>query len=240
MTLWFEDTISGRWFLATNAKYITDYLRHLEKDLNDRLTEMKVVSLNHFYDMVDLPRVPFGDDVGWVFNPWIHVNISESSYSFDAGSLMPKFTLHFNPEPEPWENFRNPCNVSIPRRNGKTLRAEAIKHIFAEYGLENRKENNMTSKSDIPCILIGKKGDPRGVRTVELKIKNVIFNNPATIVFWSDDTKTVVKAGPNDAFDPEKGLAMAISKKMLGNNYTAYGRFKKWLPKEYNNAASEK
>ena len=70
--------------------------------------------------------------------------------------------------------------------------------------------------------------------------KNVIFNNPATIVFWSDGTKTVVKAGPNDIFDPEKGLAMAISKKMLGNNYKAYGRFKKWLPKEYNNAASEK
>lgn len=62
-------------------------------------------------------------------------------------------------------------------------------------------------------------------------IKNVIFNPPATIVFWSDGTKTVVKA-KNEDFDPEKGLAMAISKKMLGNNGSYYNVFKKWLPKE--------
>lgn len=62
-------------------------------------------------------------------------------------------------------------------------------------------------------------------------IKNVIFNPPATIVFWNDGTKTVVKA-KNEDFDPEKGLAMAISKKMLGNNGNYYEVFKKWLPKE--------
>ena len=61
-------------------------------------------------------------------------------------------------------------------------------------------------------------------------IKNVIFNPPATIVFWRDGTKTVVKA-KNEDFDPEKGLAMAISKKMLGNNGNYYEVFKKWLPK---------
>lgn len=48
------------------------------------------------------------------------------------------------------------------------------------------------------------------------KIKNVIFNDPATIVFWNDGTKTVVKCGKDDAFDPEKGLAMAISKYFFG------------------------
>ena len=60
-------------------------------------------------------------------------------------------------------------------------------------------------------------------------IKNVIFNDPATIVFWSDDTKTVVKAQPGDKFDPEKGLAMAISKKVLGNKGNYYKTFDKWL-----------
>lgn len=62
-------------------------------------------------------------------------------------------------------------------------------------------------------------------------IKKVIFNEPATIVFWSDQTKTVVKA-ENDTFDPEKGLAMAIAKKALGNQGNYYNTFKKWLPKE--------
>ena len=65
-------------------------------------------------------------------------------------------------------------------------------------------------------------------------IKNVIFNDPATIVFWNDGTKTVVKVNVNEDFDPEKGLAMAISKKMLGNKSNYYNEFKKWLPKEEN------
>lgn len=65
----------------------------------------------------------------------------------------------------------------------------------------------------------------------DISIKNVIFNDPATIVFWADGTKTVVKA-ENEKFDPEKGLAMAISKKVLGNKGNYYETFKKWLPKE--------
>ena len=64
------------------------------------------------------------------------------------------------------------------------------------------------------------------------RIKKVIFNDPATIVFWSDGTKTVVKCGNNDAFDPEKGLAMAISKKFFDNMGYYYDVFKKWLPKD--------
>lgn len=61
-------------------------------------------------------------------------------------------------------------------------------------------------------------------------IQNVIFNDPATIVLWNDGTKTVVKRGKNDTYDPEKGLAMAIAKKALGNKGNYYDIFKKWLP----------
>lgn len=71
--------------------------------------------------------------------------------------------------------------------------------------------------------------------TCKLEIKNVIFNKPATIVFWSDGTKTIVKCGENDIYDPEKGLAMAVAKKFLGTNksHSNYmNEFKKWLPKE--------
>ena len=63
-----------------------------------------------------------------------------------------------------------------------------------------------------------------------VEIKNVVFNPPATIVFWTDNSKTVVKA-ENETFDPEKGLAMAIAKKALGNKGNYYETFKKWLPK---------
>lgn len=62
-------------------------------------------------------------------------------------------------------------------------------------------------------------------------IKKVIFNDPATIVLWSDGTKTVVKCDERDEFDPEKGLAMAICKKHFGGGF--YNDiFKKWIPEE--------
>ena len=64
------------------------------------------------------------------------------------------------------------------------------------------------------------------------EIKNVIFNDPATIVFWEDGTKTVVKCQDGDEFDPEKGLAMAIAKKAYGNKGSYCNKMKKWLPKE--------
>ena len=62
-------------------------------------------------------------------------------------------------------------------------------------------------------------------------IKKVKFNPPATIVFWTDNTKTVVKCSGED-YDPEKGLAMCISKKVLGDKGNYYEVFKKWLPKD--------
>lgn len=59
-------------------------------------------------------------------------------------------------------------------------------------------------------------------------INRVIFNDPATIVIWNDGSKTVVKAS-NEPFDPEKGLAMAIAKKALGNKGNYYKIFKKYI-----------
>jgi hypothetical protein len=64
-----------------------------------------------------------------------------------------------------------------------------------------------------------------------LRIAKVVFNAPATIVYWSDNSKTVVKAGGNDPYDPEKGLAMAIAKKVMGNQSNYYNEFRKWLVK---------
>lgn len=65
-----------------------------------------------------------------------------------------------------------------------------------------------------------------------VSIRKVIFNDPATIVLWSDGTKTVVKCGPEDSFDMEKGLAMAIVKKMAGNDNRFHKVFKQYTKKK--------
>lgn len=85
-----------------------------------------------------------------------------------------------------------------------------------------------TNYAAISVATINQDQKPR----LDLGIKNVIFNDPATIVLWNDGTKTVVKVQDGDVFDPEKGLTMAIVKKLLGNQGNYYNELKKWLPKE--------
>ena len=55
--------------------------------------------------------------------------------------------------------------------------------------------------------------------TVKPVPKRIVRNGPALIVFWEDGTKTVVKCHDED-FDAEKGLAMALARKMWGRSRT--------------------
>lgn len=67
--------------------------------------------------------------------------------------------------------------------------------------------------------------DGLAIRSVEEKvyrtvpeIEKVIFSNNCTIVFWKDGSeKTIVKCS-NEDFDKEKGLAMAICKKIMSRS----------------------
>lgn len=102
---------------------------------------------------------------------------------------------------------------------------EAAVHIWAEwFEMNNPRDYTRLFK---PCT----DGTEKIAQGRPIEIKNVIFNDPATIVFWGDGTKTVVKCGEDDIFDPEKGLAMAISKKFLGNQGNYYNEIKKWVGK---------
>lgn len=49
------------------------------------------------------------------------------------------------------------------------------------------------------------------------EIKDIKVNGPATIVFWADGTKTVVKRFPTETQDVEKAVAMCFMKKALGS-----------------------
>lgn len=48
----------------------------------------------------------------------------------------------------------------------------------------------------------------------------ILIQGTATIIWWSDGTKTVVKCQKGDKMDPEKGIAMCVMKKFMGTNDT--------------------
>ena len=61
-------------------------------------------------------------------------------------------------------------------------------------------------------------------------IKKVLYNNPATVVFWSDDTKTVSKCIGDDTYSKETGLAICVLKKLIGSQHVS-DLFDDWIPR---------
>ena len=88
---------------------------------------------------------------------------------------------------------------------------------------------NEESTTNYTAYRLGKK--PASMAHSMPEISDVIFNPPATIIIWSDHTKTVVKCMENDKYDPEIGLSMAIAKKFFGN----HSRIKKIVNENYKN-----
>lgn len=57
-----------------------------------------------------------------------------------------------------------------------------------------------------------------------LLFNKVIYNGPATIILWDDGTKTVVKCKEGDPYSPEAGFALAVLKRLLGDEFHGYLR----------------
>lgn len=109
--------------------------------------------------------------------------------------------------------------IRVPANN---LGIDIDRAIYTAMAIDySRQSTERAKKNDI--VLFG---------MCRVSIRKVIFNDPATIVLWSDGTKTVVKCGPEDSYDMEKGLAMAIVKKMAGNDNRFHKVFKQYPKKK--------
>ena len=62
--------------------------------------------------------------------------------------------------------------------------------------------------------------------------EKVIFNGPATIVYWSDGDKTIVKCMKGDTYSKEAGFAIACAKKMFGGGNKFRKLVKRYVPKD--------
>lgn len=56
----------------------------------------------------------------------------------------------------------------------------------------------------------------KGNNMMKYGIKEIIYNDAATIVYWTDGTKTVVKCNENDEYSEYFGFIAAVAKKMYG------------------------
>lgn len=88
------------------------------------------------------------------------------------------------------------------------------------------------TKEELNKMFDGIRFYPPASPLFSISIKDVRFSPPATIVFWSDNTKTVVKAQNGEPFDAEKGLMACIIKRITGNTGRYNELFKKYIKED--------
>lgn len=97
----------------------------------------------------------------------------------------------------------------------------------ARYFVQTEKGWEPISIADVSKILAGEAGEERELKIKEAEnemcsINRVIFSGPATIVFWSDGTKTIVKCMDGDHYSYEMGIYAATLKKIFGESYSVF------------------
>lgn len=58
------------------------------------------------------------------------------------------------------------------------------------------------------------------IEIINTRVKKIIYNDPATIVFWGDGSKTVVKCMKGEKFNPYHGFTAALAKHIYGSSST--------------------
>lgn len=114
---------------------------------------------------------------------------------------QPSLKNMWQPKALPWEFI-----TTEPEYN---ITIDIPKDFIPHYSVADSKINMMEVLKEMSMF-----ESDRKIRIPE--IKEVIFNYPATIVYWKDGSKTVVKCGKDEeSFDREKAVAMCFIKKML-------------------------
>ena len=123
-------------------------------------------------------------------------------------------------------------SVNYPENFIANLR-ETIKKPNSLYDLLNSRmlrQYHLSTELCKPNVVACIKGETTMNCDIRSNIKDVIFSDRVTIILWKDGTKTMVRAGKHEHYDPEKGFAMAVCKKMFGNEGNYYEVFKKYVP----------
>ena len=101
-------------------------------------------------------------------------------------------------------------SISINNNNGYTYRvSDGIPFI----------EMTAEINSGAWDLLIGKPANKS--KPAAPSVKRIVYHDPATIVFWQDGTKTVVKCMDGEPFEKYAGFCAALAKKVFGSTSKA-------------------
>ncbi len=94
---------------------------------------------------------------------------------------------------------------------GKELHEFVKKLMNINYGRHNAERKDPLVKT----VKTSEK-EKTTMSTIDFRVKKIMHNGPATIVFWKDGTKTVVRLKDGDKYDPYAAFTAAVAKRLYG------------------------
>lgn len=136
------------------------------------------------------------------------------SYKRMVQNMMPKFDIN-DIVTVPYDHDKKYWTVTAVRTNQIEMRA-TYDLVSAKTGtaLDNVPEVDMT------LVKRPTQKKENSVMDKRYMVKKLIYHGPATIVYWADGEKTVVKCMDGDTFDPMAGFCAALAKKVYGSTGT--------------------
>lgn len=108
------------------------------------------------------------------------------------------------------------------------------------YHLLIKEEDNMEIDRDSITINIGGRQSGLTFRSYNRLPKKYILNQDACILFWHDDSKTVVKKADDDIQDPVKGFLWAYFLKHSGMSRTKANKYLREIDDCYKEVINDK
>lgn len=215
----------------------TDYIHKLEKCSDSSITEH---CFNDIIMILEDPSLPYfysttgsGEPYAYclkAFCSGVHNHVSELRGIFRALRLIGEISEN------DWQLIKDKLTILEKKYgvNSTDIASRCVDPIVAkcirnsQYGIVSKKPafDNVLVRSNPAMNICFRKTTAEDFIKIA-GIEKVIYNYPATIVWWTDGSKTIVKVHKGEEFNKEMGLAMAIAKKIFGNTTGSRAAFKK-------------
>lgn len=218
----FKPKTEAQKFVEKMEEYAQTYTNRLYGDITNGYIYHNPESIS---SDESLPKFPLVEKFCHIHQLTFKIKAISSEYN--------AYELLINNIRRPFKEMTQTVVIRDGRKVSSRLENDIIRIICKEFNLCLKERDTMPTKNYLSYSERGNKPLFEIDNGPRYRIKDVIFNDPATIVLWADGTKTVVKCNGEQVFDPEKGLAMAIVKKYMGTNKSKSNYcdiFKKWIP----------
>lgn len=216
-----------------SGKRIPTYkIRTIDRTIWEEISEegLIVIGFDEFRkackEYLECPRAVYGFDTGYIFNSenkdnWIktdkdrlcgtrieHMYYDDETAYVDSDKISNHFNLFMTRERN--NNMPTFSDLADAARYTISTTGTGLGSVVFSGSLEKETTKEPEKKNETAKA-------PHYV-PYAYKVKRIIYNDPATIVFWNDGTKTVVKRGPAETFNKYTAFCAALAKKMYGNN----------------------